>query len=101
MCIRDRGEYIAKTAIGYAPSAEESRRTLLDMRRTLGFTRSYMAALLGVPLVTLRRWETGERQTSAAARKLIWLVEGIYFYPKRLKDSNRIATWGRYGGHFL
>ncbi len=40
-----------------------------------------MAALLAVSPHTLRRWETGTRKPCASARRVVQLVERLYFRP--------------------
>ena len=69
---------IAKIAL---PNAEQTRQKLLRLRRERGFSRGQMAALLGVSVSTLRRWEEGTRGPCAAARRLVQLVERLYFRP--------------------
>lgn len=61
------------------PTPVETRRSLLHIRREGRLSRAQLAAALGVGKDTLRRWETGERKPCAAARKLVRLVEGIFF----------------------
>jgi hypothetical protein len=41
----------------YAPSSEEIRSMLLQLRRRQRWSRAHLAAVLGVPKHTLRRWE--------------------------------------------
>jgi DNA-binding transcriptional regulator YiaG len=80
---------------GLAPSAEESRQTLLHLRQQLRWSRAGMAAFLGVPRGTLRRWETGERRPSGAARRLIWLLNLLVDEPDKLKSAFDLVVWGR------
>lgn len=61
------------------PTAEETRTALLRLRKDLGLSRAQLAISLGIGKDTLRRWETGERKPCAAARKLVRLIEIIYF----------------------
>ncbi len=42
-----------------------------------------LAALLGVPLVTLRAWERGSRRPSAAATRLLWLMHKMLLADQR------------------
>jgi len=48
------------------------------LRRQLGLTQSQLAERLGVTLVTVSRWETGQARPNSLARKaLASLAEGI------------------------
>jgi DNA-binding transcriptional regulator YiaG len=75
------------------PTAEESRQTLLRLRRRLRWSRGQMAAMLGISIWTLRRWEEGARNPSRAARRLIWIVEGLLFKPERFRDPMGMIVW--------
>ncbi len=70
-----------------------ARGILLKLRTERGLSRPCLAAVLGVPLATLRRWEEGTRQPSGAARKLVWLLDRWLAGqpPRSLMD---MATWG-------
>ena len=78
-----------------APSADATRNTLLNLRWRLRWSRPMLAAFLGVSRDTLRRWETGERNASGAARRLIWLVDLLAFHPEKLKDGCDLLAWGK------
>ena len=54
-----------------------------------------MAALLGTPFITLRRWENAESNPSAAARKLVFVLEAIFLHPERLATMQTMIRWGR------
>lgn len=57
-----------------APDADEARAILLGFRQETGFDRPFVAAILRVPLATVRRWEDGQRNPSRAACRLIGIV---------------------------
>jgi transcriptional regulator with XRE-family HTH domain len=73
------GEPLRRAAILFVPTPEESRSSLLRIRKSFRLSRAQLAVALGAPLDTVRRWETGERTPSSAARRLIQLVEEILF----------------------
>jgi len=79
----------------YGREVGEPRLTLLELRRRLLWSRSTLGAFLGVGKDTLRRWETGERYPSGAARRLIWLIDVLVFHPERLVDGMDFMLWGR------
>jgi DNA-binding transcriptional regulator YiaG len=89
------GESASELARGLAPCAEELRGMLRDLRERANLSRAYLAALLGVPKETLRRWEDGSRSPSGAARRLIWLMRCALFEPDRITNTEQIITWGR------
>jgi len=80
---------------GYAPSAAESRTTLLELRAKLRWSRPMMAAFLGVKREVLRKWENGERNPSGAARRLIWLMSVLAFDRAKLQSGLDLIFWGR------
>jgi len=73
----------------------EPQLTLLELRRRLLWSRSTLGAFLGVGKHKLRRWETGERHPSGAARRLIWLIDLLVLHPERLVDGTDLMVWGR------
>jgi DNA-binding transcriptional regulator YiaG len=80
---------------GLAPTAHECRMTLIRLRQTLRWSRAGMAAFMGVERGVLRRWETGERKPSGAARRLIWLLDLLAREPDKLKSAFDLIVWGR------
>ena len=82
-------------ARGFAPPAEEVRQMLLQLRGKLRWARSMLAALLGVSRDVVRRWETGERHPSGAARRLIWLLDLLVRHPEKLKTGMDLIFWGK------
>jgi hypothetical protein len=78
------------------PSPEELRAMLVGLRQHLNWSRPMLGALLGVPRDTVRRWESGQRNLSGAARKLVWLVYTAILSPERLGRSLLdIIFWGQ------
>ncbi len=73
---------IAEVAKSALPDAVETRRTLLRIRKERELTRGKLAALLGVDISTLRRWEDGKRRPCAPARRAVQLVERAFFRPQ-------------------
>jgi transcriptional regulator with XRE-family HTH domain len=69
---------VAKTAL---PDAAQTRRTLLRLRGEHGLSRGKLAALLGVDVSVLRRWEDGSRRPCAPARRTVQLVDRAFFRP--------------------
>ena len=70
--------FVAKMAL---PDAAQTRQTLLRLRREHRLSRAKLAALLGVDVSTLRRWEDGKRRPCAPARRTVQLVERAFFRP--------------------
>ena len=89
------GELTLQVAKLLKPSKMETRKTLLTLRRDLKLSRGQMAAILGVCKTTLRRWETGQRQPSAATQKLIWLIHNLCHPSRRAGNLLDIAMWGQ------
>jgi hypothetical protein len=54
-----------------APSPEDVRRMLAEIRQRCPLPRAAIAAHLGIPAGTLRRWEDGTRVPTLASRRLI------------------------------
>ena len=89
------GRVAARIATALAPTGEECRGLILALRRRLGCSRGHLAAMLGVPLGTLRRWEEGARQPSGAAKRVIWLLHGLLCEPERPRNPMSFLSWGR------
>ena len=89
------GESLLPFSTLLAPSKNQTRQTLIQLRSTLGLSRGQMAAVLGVRKDHLRRWEKGTRHPSASAQKLVWMLDMLHNRPNKLKDAFSIATWGR------
>jgi DNA-binding transcriptional regulator YiaG len=80
---------------GLAPAAEEAKVTLIRLRQKLRWSRASLAAFLGVNRSVLRRWETGQRRPSGAARRLIWLLNLLAHEPDKLKTAFDLIMWGK------
>lgn len=78
-----------------APSSEEIRDLLLNLRDRMQWSRSMLAAMLGIGCETLRRWESGERNPSGAARRLIWLMDLLLCHPEKLNNGLDLIVWGK------
>lgn len=89
------GDMFSMLESGLAPTAGEIRVTLIQLRQTLRWSRAGMAAFLGVDRSVLRRWETGERKPSGAARRLVWLLNLLAHEPDGLKDAFDLIVWGK------
>lgn len=80
---------------GFAPSAPEASAALIALREKLRWSRPMLAAFLGVSRDVVRRWETGERSPSGAARRLIWLLGVLATDRNKLQDAMDLVVWGR------
>jgi DNA-binding XRE family transcriptional regulator len=80
---------------GFAPTAGDAQVTLFRLRQKLRWSRPMLAAYMGVNRSVLRRWETGERKPSGAARRLIWLLDLLTHEPDKLKNAMDLIVWGR------
>ena len=56
-------------------TAWDQKTEAARIRHRLGMTQPEFAALLGIPIATLRKWEIGPSQPSGAARTLLLLAE--------------------------
>jgi DNA-binding XRE family transcriptional regulator len=89
------GDHYEALERGFAPSADDVRRTLLTLRRELRWSRTTLSAVLGVSRDVVRRWEDGERNPSGAARRLIWLIDLYVRDPKQFKSALDLILWGK------
>jgi DNA-binding XRE family transcriptional regulator len=78
-----------------APMSEEVRSILVNLRRELNWSRAMLAAVLGVSRDVVRRWETGQRTPSGAARRLIWLLNQLFFHRGTVPRAVDLIVWGR------
>lgn len=81
----------------HAITADEARTILLTIRERLRWSRAMMSAFLGVSQLVLRRWETGERKPSGAARRLIWLIGMLIMDRRKLESGIDLIVWGKPG----
>lgn len=77
-----------------APSPKEIQDMLIHLRLKLRWSRPRMAALLGASEYAVRAWETGARQPSGAARRLIWLLNLMVREPGDFKGALDLIFWG-------
>ncbi len=68
---------------------------LEKLREALGISVAALAALLGVPQITARRWLNGTRSPSGAAKRLIWLLYTSATAPETLTDGRNWWEWKR------
>jgi DNA-binding transcriptional regulator YiaG len=78
-----------------AINATQARSLLLQLRSKLRWSRPKLAAFLGVSPHVVRRWETGQRNPSGAARRLIWLLHLLITAPQKLTSGLDLIVWGR------
>ena len=77
------------------PTDKEIRRMLLEMRRRFRWSRGFAAAVLGVTMSTIEKWERGPRKPRGPARKLIWLLHSqLILKDGKVKNCWDLATWG-------
>jgi DNA-binding transcriptional regulator YiaG len=81
-----RGEVMAGFVHVTTPSAAQAQAALIAIRRHLGLARGHLAFALGVPLDTLRGWETGRRSPSCIARHAILLTAARFGVIKERTD---------------
>jgi len=87
------GELMSVFSFVYGPQPDAIRKALLELRIRHNWPRSYLAAVLGAPKATVRKWELGERKPSGAARKLIWLLHALLLRPDLIRNHFDIASW--------
>ena len=89
------GRAINEMARLFAPDREMVRGMLVKLRNQLRWSEDFAAAAIGVPTVTLRKWESGERNPSGAARKLIWFLhDTLINSPRKVGNVWDLAMWG-------
>ena len=77
-----------------APDNGEFRQMLGELREELQLPVAGLAAVLGVPRITLRRWLNGSRQPCGAARRLVWLLHTAQHSPDTLRQPGVWLAWG-------
>jgi DNA-binding XRE family transcriptional regulator len=90
------GDTIGKVAdLLYAPSGEEIRGMLFELRRQQRWSQAFAAAVLGVTEGAVVKWEAGNRKPNGAARKLIFLLYSqIVERSGKVKNCWDLACWG-------
>lgn len=89
------GSFWKHTEGCYAPSNGACQTMLQDLRQHLQWSRPMLAAFLGTSQDTVRRWESGERHPTGAAKRLIWLVNLLVRHPERLESGLDFLFWGQ------
>ena len=89
------GNYWSSVAWVFSRDTENTRELLLRLRAKLEWSRAKMAAFLGTPVDTLRRWEDGSRQPSTSARRLVWIFDCLVSAPEKLRDPYSFVSWGK------
>lgn len=87
----------AKKMKVFALSPARCRRMLCELHEHLQLPVESFAVLLGVPLVTLRKWMSGERNPCGASKRLIWLLHCAQFDPSALRKLDGWLKWA--GNH--
>jgi DNA-binding transcriptional regulator YiaG len=93
--VAQSGEMGLKFANLYAPSPGVTRAMIRALREKKKWSQSTLAAILGVPRGTVRRWEDGTRNPCGAARKLIWIMYRAFTGKKLPDDLFHWVTWGQ------
>jgi DNA-binding transcriptional regulator YiaG len=89
------GESLMAASACLLPSARETRNSILRIRREFKISRAQLALALGVGKDTLRRWETAQKSPCGPSRRLIQLVEGIFFSQEALTSDFGAVMIGR------
>ena len=79
---------------GLAPTSNEVRAMLLKLRKELLWSRDRMSGVLGLSRDVVRRWQTGQRTLSGAARRLIWLLDKLLFHRGNIPTALDLVCWG-------
>ena len=79
----------------HAPDTPEVLRMLADLRSVYRSHRA-LAAVIGVPVQTLRCWQDARNHLPRAPIRAIWLTLCLHFAPWKLRTSFDLITWGRY-----
>lgn len=69
----------------YTQSALSHR--LIELRSRLNFSQVQMAQYLGVPVFTLRKWESGEREPRAVLTRLLDVLNFLEVFAPALHDG--------------
>jgi DNA-binding transcriptional regulator YiaG len=89
------GNVLKALGRGLAPTAEDVRAMLRKLRNELRWSRDTMSGVLGVSREVIRRWETGQRNPSGAARRLIWLIDALFFHRGKIPTALDLVVWGQ------
>ena len=79
-----------------APAPKFSPTEIVELREAHKLSRPLFAGILNVPVVTVRKWESGERMPSGAALRLLEVMrsrpEALLQVSTLLKKANRTRT---------
>jgi hypothetical protein len=89
------GEFLGLVNGIHQPTKADVRVMLEKLREVLGISVAALAALLGVPRITARRWLNGSRSPSGAAKRLIWILYTSATAPETLADGQNWLSWKR------
>ena len=82
-----------------APAPEFSPTEIVELREAHKFSRPLFAGILNVPVVTVRKWESGERMPSGAALRLLEVMrsrpEALLQVTTLLKKATRTGKGAR------
>jgi DNA-binding transcriptional regulator YiaG len=96
LAIRMPGDFACRLTQTFQPTGPEVIQLLEQLRGRLGISVPTLAALLGVPCITVRSWLTHRRTPTGAARRLIWLLATATDRPEDLADGHKWLNWSRY-----
>ena len=93
--VRDQTLPIQRVDMLHAPDSPEVLRMILELGQIYRKQRQ-LAAILSVPVKTLRRWLQGRHYPPAGSLRSIWVIHCLHFAPWKLRTSFDLITWGRY-----
>ena len=67
---------------------------LADLRRLVG--RNQVPELLGIPVLTVRKWEARAQNPPASGVRAVWLVWCLLLHPEKMRTAFDVVTWGRF-----
>jgi putative transcriptional regulator len=89
-------KFTLRTFTVVAPVPRFSPEELVELREVRKLSRPLFARILNVPVVTVRKWESGERIPSGAALRLLQVMrtrpEALLQMAPLSKTANRIKT---------
>lgn len=81
----------------FAPEPARLRQMLLELRKKHRWSQRFTAAVLGVSLSALIKWEAGKRNPNGAAAKLIFLLHSLIVEKSaKVKNAWDLASWGTF-----